>query len=136
LDETLRLTNLAELAPGAPVNLERALRFDGRLGGHFVTGHIDGLGTIAALEPRGADHWLRVRTPAGSGRLLVLKGSVAIDGISLTVAETAGDLFSVVLIPHTLAATNLRDRRPGDRVNLEFDLIAKHVEKLLASRPA
>jgi riboflavin synthase len=134
LEETLRRTNLMDLPPGGPVNLERGLRLDGRLGGHFVTGHIDGQGAIEALEPQGADLWLRVRAPAGGGRLLVPKGSVAIDGISLTVAEVEGDLLSVCLIPHTLAATNLRSRRVGDRVNLEFDLIAKHVEKLMASR--
>lgn len=134
LEETRRLTNFADLAGGAPVNLERSVRFDGKMGGHFVTGHIDGLGAIEVIEPRGADTYLRVRAPAGSGRYLIHKGSIAIDGISLTVAEVAGDAFAVWLIPHTLAATNLGTRRAGERVNLEFDLLGKYVEKLLQSR--
>ena len=134
LEETRRLTNFSDLATGAPVNLERSLRFDGKVGGHFVTGHIDGMGVIQVLEPRGKDYFLRVQAPAGSGRGLVLKGSIAIDGISLTVAEVAGDAFAVWLIPHTLATTNLGHKKPGDRVNLEFDLLGKYVEKLLAVR--
>ena len=134
LEETRRLTNFSDLAAGAPVNLERSLRFDGKVGGHFVTGHIDGLGTVELFEPRGADHFLRVRAPAGSGRYLIHKGSIAIDGISLTVAEVAGDSFAVWLIPHTLAATNLRGRRAGESVNLEFDLLGKYVEKQLSAR--
>jgi riboflavin synthase len=134
LEETRRLTNFSDLATGAPVNLERSLRFDGKVGGHFVTGHIDGMGVIQVLEPRGKDYFLRVQAPAGSGRGLVLKGSIAIDGISLTVAEVAGEAFAVWLIPHTLATTNLGHKKPGDRVNLEFDLLGKYVEKLLAVR--
>ena len=134
LEETRRLTNFSSLARGAAVNLERSLRFDGKVGGHFVTGHIDGLGTIEVLEPRGADHFLRVRTPARAGRYLVPKGSIAIDGVSLTVAEVAGDIFAVWLIPHTLQATNLAEKKVGDAVNLEFDLLGKYVEKLLAAR--
>lgn len=134
LEETLRVTNLGDLKPGSAVNLESSLRVGGKLGGHFVTGHIDGPGEIVVLEPRGADHHLRVRAPAGSGRLIVPKGSVAIDGISLTVGEVAGDEFSVWLIPHTWTATNLAGRRVGDRVNLEFDLLGKYVDQLLAAR--
>jgi riboflavin synthase len=134
LEETRRLTNFSALAAGAPVNLERSVRFDGKMGGHFVTGHIDGLGVIEVIEPRGADTYLRVRAPAGSGRYLIHKGSIAIDGISLTVAEVAGDAFAVWLIPHTLAATNLGTRRSGESVNLEYDLLGKYVEKLLQSR--
>jgi riboflavin synthase len=134
LEETRRLTNFSALRPGGLVNLERSLRFDGKVGGHFVTGHIDGLGTIEVLEPRGKDYHLRVRAPAGSGRHLVHKGSIAIDGISLTVAEVAGDVLAVWLIPHTIAVTNLQERRAGDPVNLEFDLLGKYVEKLLALR--
>lgn len=134
LEETRRLTNFSALAAGAKVNLERALAVGARLGGHFVTGHIDGTGVVEIFEPRGKDYYLRVRASAGGGRLLVVKGSVAVDGVSLTVAEVAGDAFAVWLIPHTLAATNLGGRRVGDAVNLEFDLLAKHVEKLLASR--
>ncbi|HTH45994.1 MAG TPA: riboflavin synthase [Candidatus Limnocylindria bacterium] len=136
LEETRRLTNFASLGTGAPVNLERSLSFGGKVGGHFVTGHIDTTGTVAILEARGKDHYLRVRVPSGPMRYVVPKGSIAIDGISLTVAEVAAEEFAVWLIPHTMAATNLRARRPGEPVNLEFDLLAKHVEKLLAGRPA
>lgn len=135
LEETRRLTNFSELKPGAAVNLERSLRADARLGGHFVSGHIDALGRVEVFAARGKDHYLRVNMPAGSGRYLVHKGSIAIDGISLTVAEVTGDAFAVWLIPHTLAATNLREKQPGSGVNLEFDLLAKYVEKLLAGRP-
>lgn len=131
LEETRRLTSFAQLAPGAAVNLERSLRADSRLGGHFVSGHIDAPGCIEIFEPRGRDHYLRIRVPAGQGRYLVYKGSVAIDGISLTVAEVQGDSFAVWLIPHTLAVTNLRDKKTNDTVNLEFDLLAKYVEKLV-----
>ena len=134
LEETRRLTNLASVVPGAPVNLERSLRADSRLGGHFVTGHIDGRGTIDVFEARGADHYLRIRGPEGCGRLLVMKGSVAVDGISLTVAEVDGDSFAVWIIPHTLAVTNLRIRGAGDTVNLEFDMLGKYVEKLLQTQ--
>lgn len=134
LEESRRLTNFSELKPGAAVNLERSLRADARLGGHFVTGHIDALGRVEVLEARGKDHYLRVSMPAGSGRYLVHKGSIAVDGISLTLAEVTGDRFAVWLIPHTLAATNLREKQAGAGVNLEFDLLAKYVEKLLAAR--
>jgi riboflavin synthase len=134
LEETRRLTSFSGLRPGSLVNLERSLRFDGKVGGHFVTGHIDGLGTVEIFEARGADYYLRVRAPAGSGRYLVHKGSVAIDGISLTVAEVEGEALAVWLIPHTIEVTNLREKRVGDPVNLEFDLLGKYVEKLLALR--
>ncbi len=134
LEETRRLTNFAALATGALVNLERSLRFDGKMGGHFVSGHIDGQGEIELLELRGKDTYLRVRVPAGSSRYLIHKGSIAIDGMSLTVAEVEGDSFAVWLIPTTLALTNIRTRRVGDRVNLEFDLLGKYVEKLLNIR--
>lgn len=136
LEETRRLTNFGALAPGAPVNLERSLRADSRLGGHFVTGHVDGLGIIEALEARGPDHRLAIRGPAGCGRLLIVKGSVAVDGISFTVAEVAGDAFVVWIIPHTIAVTNLRNRRVGDAVNLEFDMLGKYVEKLVLTQGA
>jgi riboflavin synthase len=136
LEETRRLTNFSELQPGSAVNLERSLKPESRLGGHFVSGHIDALGRVEVFEPRGKDHYLRVSAPAGFGRYLVSKGSIAIDGISLTVAEVAGDSCAVWLIPHTLAATNLREKRTGSGVNLEFDLLAKYVEKLTAGRPA
>jgi len=136
LEETRRLTNFALLAPGALVNLERSLRADSRLGGHFVSGHVDTLGRVAGFEPRGKDHYLQVAVPAGFSHYLVSKGSVAVDGVSLTVAEVAGDSFAVWLIPHTLAGTNLRGKKTGDRLNLEFDLLAKYVEKITTSRPA
>ncbi len=136
LEETRRLTNFAQLATGAPVNLERSLRADSRMGGHFVTGHIDALGCIELLEPRGKDYFLKVRVPDGFARYLVYKGSVAIDGISLTVAEVQGDSFVVWLIPTTMAVTNLQAKKAGDAVNLEFDLLAKYVEKLAAHRPS
>jgi riboflavin synthase len=134
LEETRRLTNFAALAPGAAVNLERSLRFDGKVGGHFVTGHIDGPGVVEVLERRGQDYYLRVQAPTGAGRYLVHKGSIAIDGISLTIAEVAGDAFAVWLIPHTLAVTNLKQKQAGQVVNLEFDLLGKCVEKLLSAR--
>jgi riboflavin synthase len=134
LEETRRLTNFSALVAGAPVNLERSLRSGGKVGGHFVTGHIDGQGVVEIFEARGKDYYLRIRAPAGSGRYLIHKGSIAIDGISLTVAEVEGDAFAVWLIPHTLAVTNLQARRVGESVNLEFDLLGKYVEKLLASR--
>jgi riboflavin synthase len=134
LEETRRLTSFNELQPGSLVNLERSLQPAGRMGGHFVSGHIDGLGRIEVFEPRGNDHYLRVAAPTGLGRYLVHKGSIAVDGISLTVAEVAGDSFAVWLIPHTLAVTNLRGKKAGSGVNLEFDLLAKYVEKLVAPR--
>ena len=131
LEETRRLTNFSALGPDASVNLERSLRFDGKIGGHFVTGHVDGLGEVKVFEARGKDHYLRVAVPPGMGRYLIVKGSIAIDGISLTVAEVEEDSFAVWLIPHTLAVTSLGDRRVGEKVNLEFDLLGKYVEKLL-----
>ncbi len=134
LEETRRLTVFNELKPGSLVNLERSLKADSRMGGHFVSGHVDGLGRVEIFEPRGNDFYLRVAAPAGLGRYLVHKGSIAMDGISLTVAEVSGDVFAVWLIPHTLAATNLREKKTGSGVNLEFDLLAKYVEKLLTLR--
>lgn len=132
LAESKRLTTLDELGAGGWVNLERAVRFDGKMGGHFVTGHIDGVGTILELESKGNDTFIRVKTPAGMGRYLVPKGSIAIDGISLTVAEVNSDSFGVWIIPHTLKHTNLGSKVVGDGVNLEFDQLGKYVEKLVA----
>lgn len=134
LEETRRLTNFAALQSGSLVNLERSVRFNGKMGGHFVTGHIDGQGVVEIFEPRGADRYLKVRVPAGSGRYLIHKGSIAIDGISLTVAEVDGDSFAVWLIPHTCEVTNLQTRKAGESVNLEFDMLGKYVEKLLSLR--
>ena len=132
LEETRRLTSFSALKTGSAVNLERSLRFDGKVGGHFVTGHIDGLGVIEVFEKRGNDYYLRVRGPKDSGRYLVSKGSIAIDGISLTVAEVEGDALAVWLIPTTTNVTNLSEKQPGNPVNLEFDLLGKYVEKLTA----
>ncbi len=134
LEETVRLTSFSELKPGSAVNLERSMLPHSRLGGHFVSGHIDTLGRVEIFEQRGADHYLKVRAPEGSGRYLIHKGSIAIDGISLTVAEVDGDALAVWLIPHTMAVTNLREKRVGSGVNLEFDLLGKYVEKLIAAR--
>jgi riboflavin synthase len=136
LEETRRLTNLRSIAPGALVNLERSLRAGDPMGGHFVTGHIDGTGEVELFEARGADHYLRIRGPAGCGRLIVHKGSIAVDGISLTVAEVEGDRFAVWIIPHTLSSTNLSAIRAGSPVNLEFDMLGKYVEKLVHQQKA
>ncbi|MEJ6601880.1 MAG: riboflavin synthase [Opitutaceae bacterium] len=132
LAESRRLTTFESLTPGSLVNLERAARFNGKMGGHFVTGHIDGVGQVRTFEQRGQDTFLKVQAPEGLGRYLVHKGSVAIDGISLTVAEVAGDGFAVWLIPHTLKETNLQTKSVGEGVNLEFDQLGKYVEKLVA----
>lgn len=131
LEESLRRTNLGSLAPGALLNLERALPVNGRLGGHFVQGHVDCVSRILASEPIAADHRLQIALPAEFARYVVAKGSIAIDGISLTVAEREAESFTVWIIPHTLAVTHLRAIRAGDSVNLEFDLLAKYVEQLV-----
>jgi riboflavin synthase len=136
LEETRRLTHFSSLRAGASVNLERSLRFGGKIGGHFVTGHIDAVAAIEVFEARGKDHYLRVRLTPGQSRQVVPKGSIAIDGISLTVAEVSDTAFAVWIIPHTLSVTSLREKRVGDLVNLEFDLLGKHVERLLAGRLA
>jgi riboflavin synthase len=133
LDETVRVTSFADLRAGDQVNLESSLRFNGKVGGHFVTGHIDGVGEVTVFEKRGSDFYLRVRPPAECMHYLIYKGSIAISGVSLTVAEVDENSFSVWLIPHTLEVTNLGALRPGDRVNLEFDMLGKYVERLLNS---
>jgi riboflavin synthase len=132
LRETWNRTNFREIKPGFHVNLERAMPAHGRLHGHFVTGHIDETGTVEIFEMRGADWYLRVRPSAELLRYIVFKGSIALDGISLTVAEVSADSFAVWIIPHTFAVTALRERKAGDRVNLEADLLAKYVEKIMA----
>lgn len=131
-EESLNRTNLGQLTPGHVVNLERALAVGQRLGGHFVQGHIDGRGTVLEIKPDGEWITMRFTLIPELARYLVAKGSIAIDGISLTVVEALSDQFSVMLIPHTLAATTLGRRQSGDTVNLEVDLLAKYVEKLLA----
>lgn len=134
LDETLRLTNLGRLEPGDRVNLERPLAADGRLGGHFVSGHVDCLGEIVRFESIGKNVYLRVRAPLEYTRWIAYKGSVALDGISLTIAEEVPDGLAVWLIPHTVEVTNLAGRKEGDFLNLEFDLLAKYAEKILATK--
>ena len=136
MQESLDKTNLGDLKPGDRVNLERAVTVEKRLGGHIVQGHVDGVGTVRRREP--SEHWevVEIELPDGLGRYLVDKGSITVDGISLTVVSTGStsdgrDSFTVSLIPETLARTTLGWRQPGDRVNLEADVIAKHVEKLL-----
>lgn len=129
--ETLAKTNLAELAVGSRVNLERALMFGDRLGGHLVTGHVDGIGRIHMRTPRGEFESIDFFAPAELTRQMVSKGSVAVDGISLTLVDVTSNGFGVMLIPHTLAVTTLGQKRPGDSVNLETDLLAKYVQKQL-----
>jgi riboflavin synthase len=131
LHETLERTSLRAIAPGCSVNLERALAAHARLGGHFVQGHIDCASEILALEPQGADHRLEIALPPEFAQYVVSKGSIAVDGISLTVAEVQPGSFAVWLIPYTMAATNLHTRQPGDRINLEFDILAKYVERIV-----
>jgi riboflavin synthase len=131
LRETWRLTNLQFAAPGAGVNLERALRVGGRMGGHFVAGHIDGLGKIKRWEQAGEDFILRIAAPAQIMRYIVMKASIAVDGISLTVAAVRRGSFDIWIIPHTRAVTVLSERRVGSAVNLETDLLGKYVERFL-----
>jgi riboflavin synthase len=131
--ETLARTSLGRLRAGDPVNLERPVTLLTRLGGHLVQGHVDGVGEVADVRPDGAGGAvLTVRVPEALARYLVEKGSVAVDGVSLTVAGLDGDAFRVALVPHTLRATTLGAARAGDPVNLEVDVIAKYVERLLA----
>ena len=134
MHETLDRSSLGALVPGSPVNLERAMAANGRFGGHMVAGHIDGTGTITARRQDDNAVWYTVSAAPSLLRYIVEKGSIAIDGISLTVAAVEADRFSVSVIPHTAAVTVLGRKRPGDIVNLETDLIGKYVEKLL--RPA
>ena len=134
LQESWQRTNFQFARPGSLVNLERSLRADGELGGHFVSGHVDGLGKIIRWERAGKDHVLDIAAPADVMRYLVFKGSVAVDGISLTVAAVQKKSFRIWIIPHTFELTALRARRVGDAVNLEADLLGKYVEKFLAAR--
>lgn len=130
--ETLSRSNLGDLQPGSRVNLERPLSPSGRLSGHIVQGHVDGAGELVSLEALGDENWwLRVRVPAELDPFLVYKGSVAIDGISLTIAALEAGVLSVTIIPHTYRNTTLGRYRPGARLNVECDILAKHVEKLL-----
>jgi riboflavin synthase len=131
---TLRITNIGDLSPGAKVNLEPALGAGAKMGGHFVQGHVDTTAAILELSPHGQDHRLEIALPSEFAQLVVFKGSIAVDGISLTVAEVRDSSFVCWIIPHTLAETNLSTRRSGDRVNLEFDMLAKYVERIISHR--
>ena len=134
LEETLRVTNLQYVRAGDVVNLERPMRADARLGGHVVLGHVDGVGVVRRWEQVGKDWVLEVNVPKPLMRYLIYKGSVAVDGISLTVADVGRGWIRIWIIPHTRDVTNLRQRRAGDHVNLEADVLGKYVEQLLATR--
>ena len=126
--ETLRCTE--GFAPGAEVNLEKAMRPIDRLGGHIVSGHVDGVGTVARFQPVGESHLLEIDAPANLARYIAAKGSITVQGVSLTVNMVEGVRFSINLIPHTLAMTTLKHLQPGSRVNLEIDMVARYVERL------
>jgi riboflavin synthase len=132
--ETLARTTLGRLGPGTPVNLEPALRAGEALGGHYVQGHVDGVGGVRSIQAEGDGKRMWFDAPPGLLRYVVEKGSIAVEGTSLTVAETDNEGFAVALIPHTLAETTLADLESGDPVNLEADVLAKYVERLLAAR--
>jgi riboflavin synthase len=134
LIETLKVTSLGQLREGSLLNLERALRIGDRLSGHFVQGHVDGTGAVLELAPVGKDHKFTVALPSEWARLVVHKGSVCIDGMSLTVAELGADRMTFWITPHTYTVTNLQAMKAGDAVNLEFDMLAKHLERLVGSR--
>lgn len=134
--ESLRRSSLGTLQGGSPVNLERAMAANGRFGGHIVSGHIDGTGTIVSQKREDNAVWVKIKTPAPLLRYIVEKGSIAIDGVSLTVAAVTDTDFSVSIIPHTGAQTILLGKKPGDPVNLECDVIGKYVEKLTAPHKA
>ena len=131
LQETLDRTNLHRLRPGMAVNAERALPADGRLGGHFVQGHVDCTGAVISMVKKGDDYRLEITLPTEFAQLIVFKGSIAINGISLTVAEINAESLAVWIIPHTRKHTNLHDIQSADLVNLEFDVLAKYVERIL-----
>ena len=130
--ESLRRTTLGALRTGDPVNLERSLRLSDRLSGHFVFGHVDGVGALTGIEPEGGSALYRFALPAGFGRFLVEKGSIAVDGVSLTVFDCGRRSFTVSVIPHTAGATTLGGMRPGFRVNLETDMLARYVDRAVA----
>ena len=132
--ETLALTTLGALEPGQRVHLERPLKVGDPLGGHMVLGHVDIMGTVVSRRATGASLELEIEAPAQVARFLAAKGSIAVDGVSLTVNTVVGDVFSVTLIPHTLEVTKLGDKRPRDSVNLEADMIVKHIDRLVAAQ--
>jgi riboflavin synthase len=133
--ETLERSGLGQLRPNSLVNLERSLLPTSRMGGHIVQGHVDGLGAVHEIKELGdGNWWLTIEVPGDVERFCVFKGSISIDGVSLTIAKLDGHLLSVAVIPHTYANTTMRGYRKGDRVNLEIDVVAKYVEKMLAAR--
>lgn len=136
VEETLKKTTLGEFVTGTKVNLERAMLMSDRLGGHLVLGHVDGVGHILSIEERSTSWWLTVEVPAELERYLIHVGSIAIDGISLTIAELKENRVSVSIIPHTWAVTTLSQRRVGDPANIEADMIGKYVERLLSAKAA
>ncbi|MCH8474769.1 MAG: riboflavin synthase [Opitutales bacterium] len=131
LEETMRCTSFGSLQEGDLLNLERSLRFDGKVGGHFVSGHVDTVGKVEEARKVGADTYLSISYDGQWDKLVVPKGSIAIEGVSLTAAEVRVKGLAVWLIPHTLELTNLKAKKPGDQVNLEFDMLGKQVEKLV-----
>lgn len=135
-NETLALTTLGALKPGDPVNLEKALRLADRLGGHMVSGHVDGLGKVVSITPDGRSQRWTFEVPAALARYIAAKGSICIDGTSLTVNEVSGLRFGVNLIPHTVEHTAFRARRAGDAVNIEVDVVARYIERLLSGGEA
>ena len=134
LQESWDRTNFQFAKPGSLVNLERSLRANGELGGHFVTGHVDGLGKIIRWERSGKDHLLDIAAPADVMRYVIFKGSIAVDGMSLTVGDVKKNSFRIWIIPHTFEVTALRERKVGDAVNLEADMLGKYVERFLSLR--
>ncbi len=129
--ETVKRTTLGEKKTGSPVNLERAMSANGRFGGHFVQGHVDGLGKIIAIEPRAVGYRLDVQLPEQLSSFVIEKGSIAIDGLSLTIAAIEGNNISIAVIPHTWASTTLSGKKVGDKVNIEVDMLAKYIHKIL-----
>lgn len=134
MSETLKRTSLGELSINSPVNLERAMAANGRFGGHIVSGHIDGTGTITEIIPADNSIWYRVKTSAKLMRYIIEKGSITIDGISLTVVDTTADSFRVSIIPHTIKETNLGSKIVGSIVNIENDIIGKYIEQFLLKK--
>lgn len=133
VEETLTRTTLGDFKAGVRVNLERAVCVGGRLGGHLVLGHVDGVGEVVRVVELTGSRTVTIRAPGGAARYIVEKGSIAVDGVSLTVSAIQGDLFSVALIPHTLVSTTCESLHPGSRVNVEVDVLGKYVERLIGA---
>jgi riboflavin synthase len=134
LQETLRVTNLGSLEAGSLVNLERAVAVGDRMSGHYVQGHVDCVSEILSITPDGNDHQVDIRLPEAFRHLVVQRGSISVSGISLTIAELREDAFTLWIIPHTMSVTHLQHAKSGDPINLEFDVLAKYVERMLAAR--